>query len=70
MSARSPLEAVPARSKDKVNCCGVALLTRMLETPSRVMDADTRERSKPVELTVNVGEVPALTFLGETLMGA
>lgn len=74
LSLRLPTEAVLARSKDKIKRCAVALLTRMLETPSlglmAICDALTCERlKKPAELMVNVGVVPAWTFLGETLMG-
>ena len=72
LSARASPVAVLASSKDKVKRCGVLSLTRMLETPSLgsmpICDAPTCERSKkPDELTVNVGEVPALMFFGETL---
>jgi hypothetical protein len=63
-----------AGKKDKVKLCGVALLTWMLEKPPRlklICAGPTCERSKkPLEETVSVDKVPALTVFGETLMGA
>jgi hypothetical protein len=68
-SMRWPGVAVDAMSKVTVAVCGVALLIRMFETPvaglTLICDADTCDRSKkPEELTVKLGEVPALTVFG------
>jgi hypothetical protein len=74
VSDRSMTAAVLARKKEKVRLCGAALMTWMLETPLLLMlicDGCTRERSKkPFEVTVSVDMTPALTEVGETLIGA
>jgi hypothetical protein len=70
-SMRWPGVAVDAMSRVTVALSGVALPTRIFEMPvpglTLICDADTCDRSKkPEELTVNVGEVPALTVFGVT----
>jgi hypothetical protein len=73
LSFRSPPDELWIK-KDKVKLRGVPSRTWMLVTRSKLMsicDGPTCERSrKPLELTVNVDKAPALTLLGEILMGA
>jgi hypothetical protein len=75
LNARFPAIAVGAMSTSKVKRSGAALVIRRLETPSggsiSICDLRTcvRFKKNADEVTVNVGEVPALMLLGDTLMG-
>jgi hypothetical protein len=75
VSERGPVDALLARSNDRIRLCALGLLTRSPLTPSPGVtlncDAAICDRSrKPLLATVNAGEVPVLTVFGVTLMGA
>jgi len=73
VTVRLPCGAVAARAKDKLSCAAVAFATVTLEMPvvglMLTCPLPTPERLKhPVDVTVILGEVPAVTWVGEIPM--